>query len=218
MLCGRNLGTKSDQMTFKSWQKRKTLNVRLLQPQLPLCAGKIDGLLSQILTAYFPEKVTSPGVFFGRIPTLAHIEDFKSEQRSSIWMHHALNDPATPDYVFSHVLKHELLHSRIQPREVKGEWLAHPPEFWEEENRIAEADKGRAWEWIYRNFYDALVQDTKHECIWVNNRRMKELIHNHHCAEPDLQYLCGAFKLKRRELRFGFRGQALRDFELDKDS
>jgi hypothetical protein len=66
-------------------------------------------------------------------------------------MHHALNDPATPDYVFGLVLKHELLHTRILPREVNGQWLADPPEFWEEENRITEADKDRAWEWIYRN-------------------------------------------------------------------
>lgn len=206
-------------MTLKSWQKRKTLNARLLQPQLPVCSGEINVLLSQILAAYFPEKTTTtPGVFFGRTPTLAHIEDSKSEQRSAIWMHHALNDPATPDYVFAHVLKHELLHTRIRPRDVNGEWLAHPPEFWEEENRIAEADKGRAWEWIYRNFYDALKKDAEHECIWVNNRRMNELLHNRHCVEQDLHHLRDAFKLGRRELRFGFREQALRDFEPGKDS
>jgi hypothetical protein len=205
-------------MTFKRWQKRKTLNVRLLQPQLPVCGRAINALLSQILSAYFPEKTTTPGVFFGRTPTLALIEDSQSEQRSAIWMHHALNDPATPDYVFGLVLKHELLHTRIRPREVNGEWLAHPPEFWEEEDRIAETDKGRAWEWIYRNFYTALKRDAEHECIWVNNRRMKELLHNRRYAEEDLQHLREAFKLGRKELRFGFREQALRDFEPEKDS
>jgi hypothetical protein len=205
-------------MTFKSWQKRKTLNARLLQPQLAVCSREINALLSQILAAYFPEKTTAPGVFFGRTPTLAHIEDSQSEQRSAIWMHYALNDPATPDYVFAHVLKHELLHTRIRPREVNGKWLAHPPEFWEEENRIAEADKGRSWEWISRNFYDALKRDTGHECIWVNNRRMKELLHNRNCAEQDLQHLRDAFTLRRKELRFGFREQALRDCEPEKDS
>ena len=133
-------------------------------------------------------------------------------------MHHALNDPATPDYVFAYVLKHELLHTRIRPREVNGKWSAHPPEFWEDENHIAEADNGRAWEWIYRNFWVALTRDTEHECVWVNKRRMKELLHNRHCAEQDLQHLRDAFKPGRKELRFGFREQSVRDFKPEKDS
>jgi hypothetical protein len=204
-------------MTFDNWRKRKKLNVRLLQPQLPVCGQEIKAILRQLLAAYFPEITTPPGVFFGRTPTLAHIEDSQNDQHSAIWMHHALNDSATPEYVFAYVLKHELLHTRVRPREVDGKWSCHPPEFWEEENRIAEAGRNRAWEWIYSNFYDALTRDNEHECIWVNNRRMKELLHNRHCAEQDLQHLCGAFKLRRKELRFGFREQALRAFEPEAD-
>ena len=37
-------------------------------------------------------------------------------------------------------------------------------------------------------------------------------------VEHDLQHLREAFKLGRKELRFGFREQALRDFEPEKDS
>jgi len=77
------------------------------------------------------------------------------------------------------MIAHELLHTRIRPREVDGEWLAHPPEFWEEENRITAADKSRAWEWIYRQFGIALRKDKAQECIWVNNRRMDELLRAH---------------------------------------
>ena len=198
-------------MTFKTWQKRKTPNARLMQPQLPICGREIDALLSQILAVYFPERTTTPGVFFGRTPTLAHIEDSQSEHRSAIWMHQGLNDPATPDYVFAYVLKHELLHTRVRPREVNGKWLAHPPEFWEEENRIGQADRGRAWKWIYQNFYGALKRDKEYECIWVNNKRMKELLHNRYCVDRDIQHLREAFKLGHKELRFGFREQALRD-------
>ncbi len=105
-------------MNFARWQKRKKLNVRLLQPQLPFCGRAINELLSQILATYFPEGTTAPLVFFGRTPTLALIEASQSEQWSTIWMHHALNDPATPDCVFAHVLKHKLVHTRIKPREV----------------------------------------------------------------------------------------------------
>jgi hypothetical protein len=47
---------------------------------------------------------------------------------------------------------------------------------------------------------------------------MKELLHNRHCAEPDLRHGREGFKLEHKELRFGFREQALRDFESKKDS
>ena len=200
-------------MTYRTWQKRKALNLRLLQPQLPVCDPAIGALLYQILEAHFPENTTPPAIFFGRTPTLAHIENSQSESGASIWMHHALNDPATPDYVFSHVLKHELLHTRIPPREVEGKWSAHPPEFWEEENRIAKPDKIRAWEWLCDNFADALKRGNEHECIWVNNKMMKQLLHNRYCAEQDVQHLRAAFKLAHKELRFGFREQALRAFD-----
>jgi hypothetical protein len=204
-------------MTFKTWQKRKRLNRRILQPNLPICGPRIKELLNEILATHFPEKANPPTIFFGNTPTLAHIEYSLSEQPSAIWMHHALNDPATPDYVFAHVLKHELLHTRIQPREVNGEWSAHPPEFWEEEKRIGELDVGRAWAWIYNHFSDALKRDDEYECIWVNNGRMRKLLHNRHCAEQDIRHLYDASMLGRKELRFGFRAEALRDFKAEYD-
>ena len=200
-------------MTYRTWQKRKTLNLHILQPQLPVCGAEIDALLHQILAAHFPENPATPAVFFGRTPTLAYIQNARSGSGAEIWMHHALNDPGTPDYVFSHVLKHELLHTRIRPREVDGKWSAHPPDFWEEEKRIAGSDRIRAWEWIYGNFTRALKRDAECECIWVNNRMMKELLHNRYFAEQDIKHIQAASTLARRELRFGFRQEALRAVE-----
>jgi hypothetical protein len=171
-------------MTFSNWQKRKRLNVRLLQPELAFCGEEIDSILTQILAAHFPEKTTVPGIFFGRTPTLAHIDEARDEHRTTIWMHHALNDPATPEYVFRHVLKHELIHTRVGPRNVDGKWVAHPPEFWEEEERIGHADRVRAWEWVSENFRDALRWDREHECVWVNQNRMKQLLRLRR-GEPD---------------------------------
>jgi len=115
------------------------------------------------------------------------------------------------------MIAHELLHTRIRPREVDGEWLAHPPEFWEEENRITAADKSRAWEWIYRQFGIALRKDKAQECIWVNNRRMDELLRNRECSEQDIKRLRESFGLGRGELRFGFREHAIREVEEEKD-
>ena len=204
-------------MTFKSWQKRKTLNVRLLQPELPVCASTLEALLSQIIAVYFPEITITPPVFFGRTPTLAYIEDAGNAQRSVIWIHHALNDPVTPPYVFAHVLKHELLHTRVRPKVVDGKWSAHPPEFWEEEGRLSAEDRGLAWQWIITTFEDALKTDIKNECMWVNNKRMKELLHDRQFAEQDRKHFYAGFELKHKELRFGFRERAKRDFEPEKD-
>ncbi len=204
-------------MTFRSWERRKKLDVRLLQPQLPVCGGEISAIVTQLVTCHFPDIATPPGVFFGRTQTLAHIEDALREERSGIWLHHALNDHATPDYVFAFVITHELLHVRIRPREVDGKWSAHPPEFWEEENRIAVADRSRAWEWIYRQFGYALREDKEQECIWVNNRRMDELLRNRACSEHELNQLRESFGIRQGELRFGFREHALRAIEDEKD-
>jgi hypothetical protein len=168
---------------------RKVPRLRLTQPQLPVYGAEIEALLHQIIAVHFPENIAPPAVFFGCIPTLAHIENSQSESGASIWMHQALNDPATPDYVFSFVLKHELLHTRVVPRRVDGKWLVHPPEFWEEENRISQPDKVRAWDWLYSNFASALKRDNDFECIWVNQKRMKQLLHNRYCAERDVQHL-----------------------------
>ena len=173
-------------MNFKNWAKQRKLNTRLLQPQLPICATEINAVLTQTVALHFPEIAIAPGVFFGRTSTVAYIDDSLCAHRS-IWLHQALNDPATPDYVFAFVIKHELLHTRIPPTEVDGKWSAHPPEFWEEENRIAALDRSAAWQWIYRHFGFAIRRDNEQECIWVNNRRMDELLRNRQCSE---QVLC----------------------------
>ena len=39
---------------------------------------------------------------------------------------------------------------------------------------------------------------------------MKELLHNRYCAERDVQHLLAAFDLAPKELKFGFRDQAVR--------
>ncbi len=204
-------------MKFKDWEKRKKLNKRLLQPQLPVCGREIEAILAGIVAIHFPEIKALPGVYFGRTPTLAHIEDSHLVDRSAIWIHYALNDPSTPDYVLRFVITHELLHTRIRPREVDGERLAHPPEFWEEENRIAEEDKTRAWEWIYGQVGLALTKDKDQECIWVNNKRIDQILRNRAGTEQDLDHLREAFRLGRGELRFGFRDHAIRAIADDKE-
>lgn len=204
-------------MTFKNWEKRKKLNKRLLQPRLPVCGSEINAILAGIVALYFPEIKTLPSVYFGRTPTLAHIEDSHLAEQSAIWLHDALNDSTTPDYVLRFIITHELLHTRIRPREVDGEWMAHPPEFWEEEKRIAKSDITRAWDWIYGTVGRALKRDKDAECIWVNNKMIEQILQNRGCTEKEIDHLREAFRLAPGELRFGFRDQIIRAIANDKD-
>ena len=83
-------------MTFETWQKRKILNPRHLQRQLPVCGIEIDTLLVQILATHFPGKnLTTPAVFFGYTATLAHIEEISGDGPAAIWFHHSLKLPKT---------------------------------------------------------------------------------------------------------------------------
>ncbi len=197
-------------MTFETWQKRKILNPRLLRRQLPVCGTEIDTLLTQILATHFPGKnLTTPAVFFGYTPTLAHIEEISGDRPAAIWFHHSLNDQNTPGYVFALILKHELLHTQIRPREVDGKWSAHPPEFWQEENRIAKTEKHLAWKWIRENLGEALKHDAENECIWVNNRRMKELLRRRHYTLDDLMRHHSGFDASSEKPQFGYRKEFL---------
>jgi hypothetical protein len=52
---------------------------------------------------------------------------------SRIYLHEALNRPDMPLETFQYVLKHELLHFALPPRD----GVSHPPEFWERQAAIA---------------------------------------------------------------------------------
>jgi hypothetical protein len=64
------------------------------------------------------------------------------------------------------VCKHELLHLRIQPREVDGRWRQHPPEFWAAEQELA-PERSEAWEWICRRLRSRLKIRPRRERIDV---------------------------------------------------
>lgn len=90
-----------------------------------------------------------------------------------ICLHSLFNRPDVPQPVIEHVLRHELLHLKIPPREINGKRVIHPPEFWEEE-RILVPWKEVSWAWMVDAFWYALKVDHPNECIWVK-KTWKEL-------------------------------------------
>lgn len=79
-----------------------------------------------------------------------------------ICIHAVLNHAGTPEEVIAFVLRHELLHLQIPPREIDGKLVSHPPEFWEAERALAK-DGELAWAWIWLTFHSVLKHDKKNE-------------------------------------------------------
>jgi len=170
-------------------RKSKTPRRRMVQLRLPFCGHEVYALLQHVVAEHFPEREIVPPVFFDYVPTLACLEEPHREEASTIWIHHALNDPGTPDYVFSFIFKHELLHTRIRAREIDGSFTSHTPEFRQEEARIAGYDLDRAWKWIWTKFPVGLALVPGQESTWIEDKRMESLLRERLSAWRDPRYL-----------------------------
>lgn len=100
--------------------------------------------------------------------TLACIYCQPERLGGAICFHSLFNRPDVPQPVIEHILRHELLHLKIPPREIDGKLISHPPEFWEEE-KVLVPWKSASWAWIYSAFWEVVKVDRPHECIWVKN-------------------------------------------------
>jgi len=124
------------------------------QPMLSFVELDLQALCEQIRQKHFPKLAEAPPVYFIQRSTLANITRDRW-QRWSICMHAILNSPATPLFVFSYILKHELLHIQIRPREIGGRLVAHPPEFFEREHQLS-PEREEAKRWIFQTLGDRL--------------------------------------------------------------
>ena len=98
--------------------------------------------------------------------TLAYIHREKGRKGNAIYIHSLFNRPDVPKQVIEHVLSHELLHLKIPSREINGELVQHPPEFWEAEQALVPW-KAASWEWMFLAFWEFLKPDPDNECVWV---------------------------------------------------
>jgi hypothetical protein len=137
------------------------------QPLLTFSRWPLPDLLATIRGEHFPELATTPPVHFvrrGPLACICHVAD----QSPAVYMHEILNRADVPEIVFTLIGKHELLHTRIRPREINGEEVNHPPEFWEAERALA-PERADAWDWLWRNLGVWLIVRKKEEGIFVEN-------------------------------------------------
>lgn len=114
------------------------LNFLSFDPFLML--AKVQSEFSALRGTYHIELVVKSHA------TLASVRHRKGEVL--ILVHSILNHQDTPVEVIEFVLRHELLHLMIPPREVDGKCKSHPPEFWETENRVSPM-KEPVWDWLF---------------------------------------------------------------------
>lgn len=93
-----------------------------------------------------------------------------------ILVHSILNHEDTPREVIEVVLRHELLHLIIPPREVDGKHKSHPPEFWEAEDRVSPT-RALAWNWLFGVLGLNLRRDQKREAVLVLRGWEKQMRH-----------------------------------------
>jgi hypothetical protein len=142
----------------------KALERSQAKPSLWLTAVPLLDLLGEIRAEHFAGVTQAVSFHFVRGRWLAYVRH--NQETADIVMHEVLNLTETPSKVFSFILKHELLHLVIPPREVKGRMTPHPPEFSEREKAIS--PEGReAYEWIWRSLGDCLRRNRRKEGIRV---------------------------------------------------
>lgn len=134
------------------------------QPNLPLTAFPVRGLLAEIQLAHFADEPRTINVWFIARGSLASVA--YDDQAAHVYMHQVLNHPGTPAEVFRLVFCHELLHLRIEPAEIDGQRVQHPPAFWQAERQLC-PQRTAAWCWIWHNLGDCLRQRPKLQRIDV---------------------------------------------------
>jgi len=135
------------------------------EPVLHFTALSIPDMLDTIRQSFFAEVRVPVGFCFTTCRySLGYL--LRNEEGASIFLHQILNRPQTPREVFGLALKHELLHMHIPPRVISGSQRQHPPEFWDEEKKIA-PERDAAWKWIWENLWFCLQPRPKAERIEV---------------------------------------------------
>ncbi len=168
-------------------------------PELSFLSFDILELLAGIQHEMGLEKASPVTLSLQTIEMLACICWQSGEPGGEIFFHSLFNRPDVPRPVIEHVLRHELLHLKIPPREINGKLVGHPPEFWEEET-ILVPWKAASWTWMYLAFGSALKRDIPKECIWVKKSWKKLQKHPYPSWEMVLDDL-SRFAEKQKEIK-----------------
>lgn len=140
-------------------------------PEFSLFGFSLSALLTEVRNG-FPELASQKiEIWLRNQPTLATVR--LDDNKVVIELHAVLNHSQTPERVVRFILRHELLHVLIRPREIDGRLAAHPPEFWDAERRFP--DRLLAWSWVKLTLGSCLRPNQTKECTFVT-RKWKALI------------------------------------------
>ncbi len=94
--------------------------------------------------------------------------NFQAGVATGIGLHAILNRAELPEMVLRFLFTHELLHTVIPSREIRGKLVAHPPEFFEAELRaVPVGEVADSWSWIWGNFSPHLKRQPRAQRIDV---------------------------------------------------
>jgi hypothetical protein len=133
------------------------------EPQLPMFNFSLPCLLNEV-RGEFLELLSKRVTVWLRIqPTLATVQ--LDDDEIVINLHAVLNHAQTPEQVIGFILRHEMLHMIIPPREVDGIVVSHPPEFWAVERDFP--DRVPVWNWLTVSLGSCMRSNKKQQCTFI---------------------------------------------------
>lgn len=132
---------------------------------LLLADVNLQELTKELCVTIFPEIAEMPRSTFCQKGNLASLVRTPG-RKPSIYLHAILNHEDVPEYVFTFILKHELLHLLMPPQTLGGQQRAHSPEFFAKESLIS-PERDQAWRWIIDNLAYRLQVRPRKECLEV---------------------------------------------------
>jgi hypothetical protein len=145
-------------------------------PEISLLSFNVLALLASLQHEMRLNAVGPVTFSLQTMKTLACIYLQPDRLGGDICLHSLFNRPDVPQPVIEHVLRHELLHLIIPPREIDGKLVIHTPEFHEEEEALVPW-KLASWDWMHLAFSTVLRPDIPNECVWVK-KTWRQLLRN----------------------------------------
>jgi len=156
-------------------------------PELSQFEFDLSGLLREVRGTFPSLDAWRIEIWLQRQPTLACV--VIDGTAASISLHTVLNHSQTPRPVIAFILRHELLHLLIRPREEQGRMCAHPAEFWEAERELAPG-RTMAWAWLSLVLGRCMKADKQRECTRITSYWRKVMSH----PRPTLRQVAGLMK------------------------
>jgi len=167
--------------------------------EIPWTRYCIHSLLDETRKQYFPAIEKPVTICFVKQETLANIIYTPSEDQ--IRIHALMNHKDTPSEVIAFIIKHELLHIRIRPIEIKEKMISHPPEFWEAEKQIA-PERELIWSWVWVLFYGCLKRNKEEEKILVKKNWKKYMMFERISLARAIEIITPMEKNKAEAMRY----------------